>query len=449
MPQQGPQAKDLGRLRGRLGLSDAGGSLRLEEFQAEVRGTELISLRIKKVGSQGVATDRLALNIDLEVPDFDALAIELGRAVKVGAVGFTGELAFLESHTSLRGQARIGQTAITVESKLEIGDGGALVSANLASDLLHFADIEPSVQIYKVFAATDPEAIEIELSESFLRQIRVELDLQVAEVEANGRRAGNIRAKVHYENGIAEFEQMRMSYLQGTVEGKIRVDTNVSPPSVAFKGKVNKLAMGSLLTSLELTPLVTGALDSTFDFSIIAGDRSAIYRSLNGKVEASIWGGSVGTRRIDLGGQNIVRWMFSDASGTGKTQLVCAVVALDFSNGLARARPIVVETDNVQVVGHGDIDLPADSIALSFTTRPKRSELVNVATPFSVGGTLSEPVVKIDAGVKVGRLVGEIVTAPLNVLERALTVPFNVLGLLLPHPDTKEKQRPCVVESSP
>jgi uncharacterized protein involved in outer membrane biogenesis len=299
-------------------------------------------------------------------------------------------------------------------------------------------DIERGVQVYEVFAATDYEAIDIKLEESFIRQTRAEFDLRVAELDANGKKAGNIRAEGHYLNGVAELEPLRMSYLEGTVDARVRADTNRSPPSVAIKGEIDKLDMGSLLTSLEMTPLVTGALDSTFDLSILAGNRTAISRSLNGKLEASIWGGSVGNRLIDLGGQNVVRWMFSDASGSGKARLVCAVVALDFSDGRGSAKSIVVETDNVQVVGAGDIDLAADTIALSFTTRPKRHELVDVATPFSVSGKMTEPVIEIAPDVKAGRVARE-----------ALTLPFNVLGLLLPRAGSKEKHRPCVVEGLP
>ncbi len=438
MPQRGPQASDVGRLKGRLALSDASGSLRLEEFQADVRGTELISLTIRKAESQGVAADHLALDIDLDIPDFDAVAARLGSTARIGAVGFTGELAFPERHTSLRGKAKIGRTGITVEGGTGIRNGVPFVSVNFASDLLYLADIERGVQVYKVFAAMDNEAIGIELKESFVRQTGVELDFRVAELDANGRKVGNIRAKGHFLNGIAELEPLHMSYLEGAVDARVRVDTNRSPPSVAIKGRVDKLDLGSLLASLEMTPLATGILDSTFDLSILAGDRTEISRSLNGKLEASIWGGSVSNRRIDLGGQNVVRWIFSDPSGSGEARLVCAVVALDFSNGRGSARSIVVETDNVQVVGAGDIDLAADSIALSFTTRPKRHELVDVATPFSVSGKLSEPVVKIAPGVKAGRVASE-----------TLTLPFNVLGLLLPHPRSKEKHRPCVVEGSP
>ena len=439
MPQPGPQAGDLGRLKGRLALSDASGSLRLEEFQVNLRGTKLISLTVRKAvreaGSQGAATERLAFDIDLDIPDFSIVAARLGGKARTGAVGFTGELAFPERRISLRGEAKIGRTEITVEGGLGFRDGAPFVSANLASDLLYMTDIERGVQVYEVFAATEYEAIEIKLEESVVRQTRAEFDLRVAELDANGKKVGNIRAEGHYLNGIAELEPLRMSYLEGTVDARVRVDTNHSPPSVAIKGEIDKLDMGSLLTSLEMTPLVTGALDSTFDLSVLMDDRAAISKSLNGELDAAIWGGALDSRTIDLGGQNVVRWMFS---GSGEARLVCAVVALDFSDGRGNAKSIVVETDNVQVVGAGDIDLAADSIALSFTTRPKRRELIDVATPFSVSGKLTEPVVEIAPGVKAGRVAKE-----------TLTLPFNVLGLLLPRARSEEKHRPCVVEGSP
>jgi hypothetical protein len=443
MPQQEPQASDLGRLKGGLALSDASGSLRLEEFQANLRGTKLISLTIQKSGrksgpksnSQEAATERLALDIDLDIPDFSTVAARLGSKARTGAVGFTGELAFPGRHTSLRGEAKIGRTKITVEGGWGLRDGAPFVSTNLASDLLYITDLERGVQVYEVFAATDNEAIEIELEKSFVRQTRTELDLRVAELDANGKKAGNIHAEGHYLNGIAELEPLRMSYLEGTVDARVRADTNDSPPSVAIKGEIDKLNIGSLLTWLEMTPLVTGALDSTFDLSFLVDDRAAISKSLNGELNAAIWGGALSSRLIDLGGQNVVRWMFS---GSGEAKLVCAAFALDFSDGRGNAGPIVVETDNVQVVGAGNIDLAADSIALSFSTRPKRPELIDVATPFSVSGKLTEPVIEIAPGAKVGRVARE-----------TLTLPFNLLGLLRPPARLKETHRPCVVEGSP
>jgi hypothetical protein len=64
--------------------------------------------------------------------------------------------------------------------------------------------------------------------------------------------------------------------------------------------------------------------------------------------------------------------------------------------------------------------------------------LVDVATAFSVSGKLTEPVVEVAPGVKAGRVAKE-----------TLTLPFNVLGLLLPRAHSEDMHRPCVVEGSP
>ncbi len=438
MPAPGPRAHELGRLKGKLSLSDASGALQLTEFQGDLRGTKLISLSMRKVGDQAAPADPLVLKLDLDIADFGTVAETLGATAEAGAVGFNGELIFPKRRPSVRGAAIIGKTEVDVAASMRIKDGRPFISASIASDLLYLGDIERGVDVYNVFADMDNDEIEIDLDDSFVQKTRVELDLRIAELDANGKKVGNIRAQGHYQDGIAELAPLHMSYLQGNVDGRVRADTNHAPTSVAIKGQIDKLDMGSFLESLAMTPLVTGALDSKFDFSIVTGDRAAIDKSLNGKFTASIWGGSVASRKIDLGGQNVVDWAFSDPSGSGQAKLVCAVVALDFSDGRGRADSIVIETANVQIVGAGDIDLPADTIALSFNTRPKRQQLVDVATPFSVSGKLSEPVVELAPGVKSGRAVTE-----------ALTLPFNVLGLLLPKAQSKEPHRPCVVEDLP
>ena len=165
---------------------------------------------------------------------------------------------------------------------------------------------------------------------------------------------------------------------------------------------------------------------------------NATFLTISGKIDASIEGGHVGTRLIDLGGENVVRCMFSGAGGSGGTRLVCAVAELRFDSGKGEVKSLVFETENVLVIGNGDLDLAADSMALSFTTRPKKQELVDVATPFTVSGKLSAPELEIAPGVKSGRVVGEVLTAP-----------FNVLGLLLPRAASEDKRQPCVVDATP
>ncbi|MCZ6773646.1 MAG: hypothetical protein O7G83_16935, partial [Proteobacteria bacterium] len=134
MLEPGPRASDLGRLKGVLTLSDAGGSLQLEEFQAAIHGTKLIAFSVRKAESQEGAADSLTLVIDLDIPDFGAVAARLESKARSGPVGFAGDLAFEERRTVLRGEVKIGRTETTVEGRLGFKDDAPFVWADLASD---------------------------------------------------------------------------------------------------------------------------------------------------------------------------------------------------------------------------------------------------------------------------------------------------------------------------
>ena len=266
----------------------------------------------------------------------------------------------------------------------------------------------------------------------------MKIDLHIRKIRGAKNYVQNVRARGSYEDGIAKLDPLIMKFIDGAMEASLRADTNRKPIALATKGRVDKLDMGRFLTSLDLTPLVTGALNSTFEVSAQAGSGAEILASLNGTIKAEIWGGAFASRLIDLGGQNVVRWMFSKSAGSGEARLLCAVAKLDFTDGRAVANPIVIETENVQVIGTGNIEIAEDALALSFRTRPKRPEIVDVATDFTVEGKLTAPAVKLKSGARARRVVGEIVTAPVNILR-----------LLLPDAETGRARQPCVAEKMP
>jgi uncharacterized protein involved in outer membrane biogenesis len=366
------------------------------------------------------------------------VAERLGRSVEVGAVGFSGALLLRHRGAAINGTARIARTEFALGAEGGIMDGAPVISVSVSSDLLDLADAQRVVQVYRVYSITGANAVDVDMDDDFVAQMRMELDARIRKIRGVEKSVGNIRATGSYEDGIAELDPLRISFIEGTIEASVRADTNRKPVALATMGRVDRLNMGRFLTSLDLTPLVTGALNATFDLSTQAGSRSELLGSLNGTIEATIWGGRVGPRVIDLGGQNVVRWIFSKSAGSGDAKLVCAIAMLDFTDGRAVAKPIVIETENVQVIGAGDVDFAADSLALSFQTRPKRRELVDVATAFAVEGKLAAPEVKLVSGAGARRVVGESVTAPLNVLR-----------LFLPDAKSGRKRQPCVVEETP
>jgi hypothetical protein len=99
---------------------------------------------------------------------------------------------------------------------------------------------------------------------------------------------------------------------------------------------------------------------------------------------------------------------------------VCADARLAFKQGLGKVEKLVIETENVQLVGGGTIDLRDDRINISFQPRPIRRKILEMATPFVVEGSLSSPRVSLKPGAVGSRAVAETVTLPLHLLKALL-----------------------------
>ena len=145
----------------------------------------------------------------------------------------------------------------------------------------------------------------------------------------------------------------------------------------------------------------------------VATSAMGFAKSMSGSFRGSLWGGTLPGRVIDLTGLNLVSWLFSGSGANAK--LVCAVLPLSFKNGVASTKSLIIETENVQIVGGGTINLKKSAFDLTFVPRAKRKQLVETVSPFELKGPFGDPKLTIrNAGA--GRAVGEIVALPLNLL---------------------------------
>ena len=132
-------------------------------------------------------------------------------------------------------------------------------------------------------------------------------------------------------------------------------------------------------------------------------------------VAASVRGGRLADRTINLAGQTIIEWIFTP-SADGSAPLVCFVARFDFKDGVGTARTLVLETDKVQAPGAGTLDLRTETMDFTFAPRPKRQNLVGRVGPVDVRGPLSSPEVELADGAVAAKVLGEAIGRPLHLL---------------------------------
>ena len=423
---------ELGRLRGTMSIDDASGSLAIKALKASVTDSKLITMTLEQKAGDASAQADMRLDINLDIPQVAAFSGALDQKSDFnGPLTFTGQAALGNGEPKVNGRVTAGKT--TFSGKLEgvLRDQKPHIIGTISSDLLYLRDMRALFGLPRLQIGRENKTANVEAKLS--REIGADLTLQVGKISGSGESVSQLDGRLTYANKIARLEPFRVSFLGGTIHAKTTIDFTTKTPQVKSSGQITELPIGNLLVALEVAQLLTGNLTTRFDISGSGSSVGPFLKTLSGEISAALRDGSVKTDLIDLTGLNLVTWLATRAD-KNSVKLVCADMPLQFKDGKGATNAMAFETESVKVIGKGTVDMRNDTIDMDFQPAPKLKQMVDIVSPFHVGGALSRPSITLKQGV-VGRAAEEIVTLPLN-----------LLGLLTA--DDKKAvatQKPCMI----
>jgi uncharacterized protein involved in outer membrane biogenesis len=119
---------------------------------------------------------------------------------------------------------------------------------------------------------------------------------------------------------------------------------------------------------------------------------------------------------IDLWAVNLIAAIVSREDDS---KINCVVGRWTMKEGVLTPEVFLIDTTRIRICGRGQADFKNDRIELAVTSRPKRPEFFNLATPVEIKGSLSDFGIGIPAGGLVGTVV-KFVTSPVHVPIRRL-----------------------------
>jgi uncharacterized protein involved in outer membrane biogenesis len=416
--QNDKDASGLGRLKGEIALSDSDGKPGLEKLEARVANSKLIALDVSLVIDDLRHLDEVAFQVELDIPNFQRFALALGAKVKkIGPVKFKGRLSGGGQNLLADGNALFGKTAIAGKLEGSLVEGGTKLSGNLSTPLLHVQDIRNIFDVQKLIAAQAHDAMPDQFDARGLKgSMQIGLDVKAAKIAGAGKSASKLDARLKYNDGVVRVDPFRVRYLGGQITSNLDINLKQDTPRIKARGSMNDWRIGNTLKQMGAGGTLTGTVRMNFNLSASGSTPQAWLKSLNGKTSVYLRNGTVGSSLIDLSGLSLPGWLFSKSSAGGVTKLVCAVAPIAFKNGRGSVKPLVLETENVQIVGVGSIDFRKSIINIKATPRAKRPEIAGVATPFTITGKLSNPKINLQEGAGTAKVVGETLLLPLSIL---------------------------------
>ncbi len=304
----------------------------------------------------------------------------------------TGDLDLGSAHPTLRGSIesdliRVGQLRKVVAAAIELDklksvekDAAKTGAAGDAKENSPFRDVtlQPIVQALLLSGA----------------DLEIDIDLRKIEGEKG---TTSLNTKLEMKDEKVQLGPAKFNYDGSHFDVTGSMDLAKNPDLVRFSGEAGGWDFEKILYELHFKKGARGDVTARFDISGHRTSARNFLASMSGNATISMKNGSIDTQLLDLAGLGVLPWLFSKERRHVAT-IVCVRAPLSISNGRISSKDSVIETDQVQIVISGDVDLRNKTLDIAGQPRRIDKPLSRSPWPFTAKGPLSKPKLKVKDG---------------------------------------------------
>ena len=209
---------------------------------------------------------------------------------------------------------------------------------------------------------------------------------------------------LHLDQGVMTFTPVSFVLPQGKLTSNIRVDGSKDVPEVEIDARLTQVRLSQFKTKDGEAPI-----DGTMmGRAILRGRGKSLHEigsTAAGTLSIVVPHGDIRSAFAELLGINAARGLgLLLAKNEEKTGIRCGVANFKAAGGVFAAQDIVIDTDNVLILGKGQVDLGPESLDLTLNGQPKKPRLFRIKSPIQLSGTLEKPKVGLSAGNTPGQI---------------------------------------------
>lgn len=200
------------------------------------------------------------------------------------------------------------------------------------------------------------------------------------------------------DHGVMTADPVAFDLPHGSLAGRVRVDARRDTPTTDLDMRLTNIRAEDFFRTSASPPL-TGLVEARARLHGIGGSVHDAASTADGSVAIVAPHGEIRQSLAELMGVDVIKglglYLAHDQSQTG---VRCAVADFQSSHGVLTARHLVLDTDPVLATGQGSINLATETLNVQLQGHPKRFQLIRLASPVTVSGTLKSPKVGVKAG---------------------------------------------------
>ena len=414
---------------------EAGGDV---PFQLDLN---LAQTRIELSGEMMLPIDDPKLELDLLVTAdrLDSLGPLLGHDLPpIGPYRLAGRLSMADSEYSLKNlDLLIGESDLNGEIHFYAMDPRPRFAAELSSQQIHVQDLLPPREPEsdtnlsaieentgeQVESAPDEPTSIVDTLDSFDAEIK----LRLGEIVTADGIINALTLDTKLEDRHLDFHLQRETPNSDTVDLVVQVEPLGSGIEATANTRWERLPYGALADIID-PGSKKGVWSVDLDLETRGESIDDLLANLSGHLDFTDYPEGFRATILDLWGGGLVQSLLPAFNLGAKSKLNCTVGRFTISDGLMTPDDLIVDTTRSRVRGKGSIDLRTAEMNLKLKPRPKKTSLINLATPVRVRGPISDPSVTFTTGgvtVTAFRLSLWIYTVWADILRRPLPADGN------------------------
>jgi len=254
-----------------------------------------------------------------------------------------------------------------------------------------------------------------------------EFSVSVDQLILRAQALKDLRVDGELRNGRLEVDQLAAA---GRYDGVLDGTLLLEPAGTGYRLATDFTLEGSRI-DLSTTQDDISEWPS-FDFTVNLDSTGASPHELaaaaDGRIKVIVGEGAVNRSLLDILSADvlvkILEILNPFTSENPASRLNCAVLVVDFTDGVATLDPVTVQTDTLTILADGRVDFSTEKMSVDWITKPRKGFGVSASlltNPYiKVGGTLSKPEIgikPIEAAASTGLAVA---TGGLSILGKGL-----------------------------
>ena len=214
-----------------------------------------------------------------------------------------------------------------------------------------------------------------------------------------------VRLDLQLEKGVLTLAPLEFELPQGVFRGDIRLDASGPRAHSNLDLRLRRVAMAEVAAAAGVEEAVAGDLHGRIQLSGAGNSVRAVAATAQGRIVLAMDAGEVSHLLVEALGLDAGDALRVLVAGDERVMLRCAVLDAPVVDGVARLKPLLVDTSDSVLVGEGQIDLGEERLDLVLKAQPKDLGLA-IGSPIQVGGRLRNPQIRLAGGDVAVQIIG-------------------------------------------